>query len=266
MKIFNNENGIKKVYVQMNDIMMLNSSDVPIPASIYQKVFTNVVIVDDSNRMEFIEFTQPNEVKFFESIDWIVDYKQVRNLSEEKIKNQCQAISTEMNEIATRLNNTSVNNIEKQSLIQRHTLLDYKMKYLAEILLIKQGYKQVPFPVVPDSDGFSLVGDDNFAYEMRASLDPNKLLLFRKDGKELSDNDRIPQGFLQVGISKTLMEKSNEFFGNYEITHSLSEDKKYFVMEFKASKYENNNVQEQEKVEGKSKKRLLKKLFNNKNK
>ena len=45
MKIFNEENGIKKVYVQMNDIMMLNQLDELIPASIYEKIFTNIVIV-----------------------------------------------------------------------------------------------------------------------------------------------------------------------------------------------------------------------------
>ena len=44
MKIFNEENGIKKVYVQMNDIMMLNQLDELIPASIYEKIFTNIVI------------------------------------------------------------------------------------------------------------------------------------------------------------------------------------------------------------------------------
>ena len=52
MKIFNTENGVKKVYVQMNDIMMLNQTDMPIPTSIYEKVFTG--IVDDSNRMDFV--------------------------------------------------------------------------------------------------------------------------------------------------------------------------------------------------------------------
>ena len=31
-----------------------------------EKVFSDVVIVNDSNRMDFVEFTLPNEVKFFE--------------------------------------------------------------------------------------------------------------------------------------------------------------------------------------------------------
>ena len=80
MKIFNVENGVKKVYVQMNDIMMLTHSDISIPASIIEKVFSDVVIVNDSNRMNFVEFTQPNEVEYFDYLDWIIDYKQSRYL------------------------------------------------------------------------------------------------------------------------------------------------------------------------------------------
>ena len=75
MKIFNVENGIKKVYVQMNDIAMLIHSDLPVPASIYEKIYSGTVITDDSNRMDFVEFNQPSDIKFFESLDWIVDYK-----------------------------------------------------------------------------------------------------------------------------------------------------------------------------------------------
>lgn len=263
MKIFNTENGVKKVYVQMNDIMMLNQTDMPIPTSIYEKVFTG--IVDDSNRMDFVEFTQPIEIEFFESMDWIVDYKQIKSLSEEEIKTKGQEISTEMNEIVNRFNAMSdEERVENQSLVLRHNLLDYKMKYLAEILCVKQGYQQRPFPVVPDSDGFSFVGDDNCDYQIRASLDPNKLLLFRKDGKKLSSDERIPQGFLQTGISIAVMERSDEFFGDYEMSNSLTEDSQYLVIEFKVKSYESDL--EEDKIEEKGIKRIVKRIFNKKKK
>ena len=45
------------VYVQKNDIAYLNQTDLPIPASIFMKVFGNgIVIIDDSNRFEFEKF------------------------------------------------------------------------------------------------------------------------------------------------------------------------------------------------------------------
>lgn len=265
MKIFNVENGVKKVYVQMNDIMMLTHSDISIPASIFEKVFGDVVIVNDSNRMDFVEFTQPNEVEYFDSLDWIVDYKQIRYLSKEEIMEKRQEIANEMSEIAHRsISMPDENDKDYQSLIQRLEILEYKIKSLAEILWVKQGHKQMPFPVVPDSDGFSFVGDDNCEYEIRASLDPNKILLFRKDGKKLSNDDRIPQGLLQMGMSIAIMERNekNAFAGDYEMSNSLTEDNQYFVTEFKVKSYDNSHEEQEEVKEEKGIKRLVKRIFN----
>jgi hypothetical protein len=216
MKIFNNENGLRKVYVQMNDIMRLNQTDETIPTSIYEKFFTGIFIVDESNRMDFVEFSQPEEIEFFESMDWIVDYKQIRDLSKKGIKTE--------------------------------------------------GQSQMPFPIVPDSDGFSFVGDDNCDYEIRASLDPNKLLLFRKDGKKLSSKERIPRDFLQTGISIAAMEKSqnDNFLGDYEISNSFSDDGLYLVIDFKVKSYKSS--MEEDKSEEKGIKRLVKKIFPKKKK
>ena len=42
MKLFHTENGKETVYVQMQDLMYLHQSDMPIPASIFTKVFSLV--------------------------------------------------------------------------------------------------------------------------------------------------------------------------------------------------------------------------------
>lgn len=264
MKIFNVENGVKKVYVQMNDIMMLIHSDISIPASIFEKVVGDVVIINDSNRMDFVEFTQPKDVKYFESLDWIIDYKEMRDLTENEIREKGQEIANEMNKIANRFNSmTDKEKRNNQSLVQRHELLDFKMKSLAELLFVKQGQKQMPFPVVPDSDGFSFVGDENCEYEITASLEPNKILLFRKDGKKLSNDDRIPNGFIQMGISIALMESNdrNAMAEDYEMSNYFNDDNQYFVIEFKSRSYDNNYAKQESKKEEKGIKKLVKRLF-----
>ena len=73
MKIFHTENGKEAVYVQMQDFMELNLRDIPIPSFIYE-VFKGVIIVDDSNRFDFVRFDDDQEVKFFKGIDFIIDY------------------------------------------------------------------------------------------------------------------------------------------------------------------------------------------------
>ena len=43
------------VYVQMNDMMHLNQSDLQFPASVFMKVFgRGMVIIDNSNRFDFV--------------------------------------------------------------------------------------------------------------------------------------------------------------------------------------------------------------------
>ena len=82
MKIFNIENGERKVYIQMSDIMMLNRTGRPILDSIYEKISTGIIAADGSDRMDFVKFSQSKEIEFFESMDWIIDYKRIRDVSE----------------------------------------------------------------------------------------------------------------------------------------------------------------------------------------
>ena len=57
MKIFRKEDGIEKVYVQMNDMIYVNNLVSSIPATIFIKVFGHgITIIDDSNRFDFVSF------------------------------------------------------------------------------------------------------------------------------------------------------------------------------------------------------------------
>ena len=259
MKIFNEEDGIRKVYVQINDIMMLNYIDKPIPKSVFEQIFNAIVTIDNNNRNEFISFSAPTELEFFDSLKWLIDYKQVRYLSKEEIEKKCQETFDEIDKLANRYNASKEDN---QLLMNQKKLLNYKIMSLKNILLMNQGYKQVSFPIVPDSDGFSFIGDDKCQYAIKGSLNPNRILLFRKDGKKLSSTDKIPQEFLQMGISIVIMESNdkNIFLGDYEINNYLSEDGQYFIIEYKVKNHE-KEIKEEKGI-----KKLVRKVFNNKKK
>ena len=95
---------------------------------------------------------------------------------------------------------------------------------------------------------------------MANSLDQNKLLLFKKDGTELSPNDRIPTDFVQSGLSIATTERKkndNYFIGDYTLNNYLSKDKKYLIIEFKIQNYEKDNIKKEEK----GIKKLIKKLI-----
>lgn len=70
------------VYVQMQDMGYLNSSDVPIPASIFMKVFgKGVTIIDVHNRFDYVCFDEPHEIAYFKNLDFIIDYEEYKDLS-----------------------------------------------------------------------------------------------------------------------------------------------------------------------------------------
>lgn len=254
MKIFNTENGVQKVYVQIDDIMMLKK--------IEESTLDPISDVNNNNKMDFIEFTKPNEIKYFKSLDWIVDYKQVRQLSEEEYRIKSKELSTEIHDICNKLHDMSNNDKNNdRSLLIRYELLKHKIKAFNEIQLIKQGRLQISFPIVPDSDGFSFNSNDSCAYEIRDSLDPNKLLLFKKYGNKLSDSDRVPESFVQTGMAIAVMTRypKDTFIGSYQMTRYITEDNQYLVTEFKVESYEKDTVEQ------KGIKKLFKRIFSKKN-
>ena len=265
MKIFNEENGTKKVYVQMKDIMILTKTGIQTPTSVYEKYCDNSNLEKLNNQDEFLEFTQPEEINFFESLEWIIDYKKFRFLSDEKIKEQEKVLADEINKSYSDNRFTNPGQTNKKYLVQKTILLKYAIQSLEELLMFRKGQKQMPFPIVPDSEGFSLIGHDTYEHKIKGSLDPNKILLFRKDGKELSIHESISREFLQMGITLAIMDRNQKkiFIGNYATHNSLSSDNHYFIVEFKLTPYE--DIKEEPKEEPKEEagiKKIFKSLFN----
>ncbi len=146
MKLFHTENGKEVVYVQMQDIMHLNQSDLPIPASIYTKVFTGVTIVNDSNRFDFVRFDEEHEVKFFRDLEFVIDYDKYKDLTDEQLEEEGQKLAVKANEIAEKWNNMSEEERKQNSnLLQEHENLGYMLNFLSEIYAVKHRKRKMPF-------------------------------------------------------------------------------------------------------------------------
>ena len=268
MKIFNKEQDKEKVYVQMNDIMELTQSNIPIPASIVDKVFgREMLIVNDDNRDDFIEFDNKKEVEFFKSLDWIVDYKKYRDLSKEELEIIMEETLNQSNEIANKYNNLSFDEKEKNiGLVNKFNFLNLKLQGLKQILFIKEGKYKPPFPLVPDSDGFSL-GNDNpdSPYKIAISLDPNKYLLYRIDGVNLQKDENVPGNFIQTGLCIGLMNRKDiPTQGDCEVSYSFSSNNKYLVISTRKIKKKEEKISQKEEEKGF--KKVLNKIFNRKKK
>ena len=147
MKLFHTENGKEVVYVQMQDIMHLNQSDLPIPASIYTKVFTGVTIVNDSNRFDFVRFDEEHEVSFFRDLEFVIDYDKYKDLTDEQLEEEGRKLAVKAYGFAKKWNNMSKEERKQNSnLLQEHENLGYMLNFLSEIYAIKHRKRKMPFP------------------------------------------------------------------------------------------------------------------------
>lgn len=148
MKLFHTENGKEVVYVQMQDIMYLsNETDMPIPATIFQKVFTGVTIVTDANRFDFIRFEEEHEVKFFRDLEFIIDYEHYKGFTDKQLEDEAQKLGAKADEIAEKWNGMTQEERKKNgSLYEEHRNLGYMINFLSEIYAVKHRKRVMPFP------------------------------------------------------------------------------------------------------------------------
>lgn len=234
MKIFNKENGIEKVYVQLDDISFLLKTCSDIPNSIQKRIYSDEnTNISDSNKMDFVEFTEPEVIEFMRNQTWIVDYKQARDLSKKELKFLIKKTQLQIQAITRYLISKNGTDSLASSLVKQwnqlvHKSTSYKILYQNTI-----GNITIPIPLAPDSEGFSMTADNlETPYQIRAGLIPNTLLLFRKDGKPLSNQDQIPQNFIQSAIILNIIEQksSQNSSKEFSTSYQLSEDKRYFVI------------------------------------
>ncbi len=232
MKIFNVENNEKCVYVQLDDLARLMHNGDLIAAELITGVYSDGLTVNDSNKWDFMRFSTPHTVSFFESLDWIPDFKKISSLSESEILAYGQELLDERNKIAEEHNNPDTPDEKREELFDRYQLLEHQMNSISEILWVKRGRIKMPFPIVPDYAGFTLENKEAL-YGAKQGINPLQHLVYRKDGMPFDEkiDTNIPEGLIMGADSLCMMTNSenNEFFGNFNITRSLSEDKKYLI-------------------------------------
>lgn len=136
------------IYVQKNDMVFLNQTDLSIPVSIFMEVFgKGVTVINDSNRYEFIKFEEKEEIDFFKEMDWIIDYNLLKDLTEEEIITLGQETIYKKNEIAKKFNELSMaerkNNMH---MVEESERLDFKIYSLRDLLWFKQGHLSFDLP------------------------------------------------------------------------------------------------------------------------
>ena len=141
MKIFTKD----AVYVQKNDVAYLNTLDDPIPASVYEKIYTERFnIINNRNRYEFVKYTTDAEKDFFKKMDWMLDYDEVKDLNIEGLINLGVNLTDKLNEIGKQCNE-SQGEIQQKYIKKYHTL-QFKVYSIRDYIWYKKGKLEFNFP------------------------------------------------------------------------------------------------------------------------
>ena len=149
MKVFHNENGKDVVYVQRTDIIYLifqKNMVIPLP-NIYQKISEGINVVTDITRLEFVRFDNENEVKFFRECEFICDFNQYKDFTDEQIIAEVQRLIIKTNEIAKKWNEMTLEERSENSLLSDmyHDLGHMIIDLLSEINAAIHGEREMPF-------------------------------------------------------------------------------------------------------------------------
>lgn len=70
-----------------------------IPYSIVYKILKELMLINENNKYDLVMFEEQKEVEFFKNIEYILDCKEVKNLSYEDKENLSAKILNKANEI-----------------------------------------------------------------------------------------------------------------------------------------------------------------------
>ncbi len=228
MKVFNKENGVNKVYLQIFDINMIDyyikrNPTVRVPQEYYEQVKIGNVV----NDRKYIGFTSKPVINFIKSLSWIIDYDEVSRMSIEELivmnrelKDKCEALGIKCSRIT--------DNQKKQRLTTYKRLLEYKASSIDYAIGVKQGIYEANLPLVPRTNGFKVICGN---YVINDSLDYRRILLSRVDGNPIFSIDDIPNGFIESAVPIIVMTRKtkNEMFKYYESERYLTDDRRFLV-------------------------------------
>lgn len=155
------------VYVQKIDLVNLILYNSIVPISILYAVYgkEKSPIILDSEKYDFIAFSNQDEIECFKNANWLLDYDNIKDLTEAELCELYNNLSLEAGSLEQRLNLDDMGSTGRRNNLNIETqyqLLSYKAISLREFMLFRQGIISMNLPMginYPEgckNSGFSL--------------------------------------------------------------------------------------------------------------
>lgn len=135
------------VYVQRKDLKFLNTNIcIEMPETIICKMFEDSFKSIKSDE-DFIKFEDDFDMEFLKDIDWIINYNDVKSLTEEELIELGEKVTEQKNELSNKFYSMDINGrLKNFDIVARCDLLKYKMQSLADVIFYKRGKLDIKLP------------------------------------------------------------------------------------------------------------------------
>jgi len=141
MKLFSED----AVFVQFKDLknLYILSEFLSVPVSIIERYFKDSTIFIKEDEYKFTRFETKEEIEFFSSIKWIVDYDNYKDYSEEKLTAIALEKAYKSYELELKI---QFDPSKKSELYKKQKELEYEFLSLRDVFWVKQKQIHVKFP------------------------------------------------------------------------------------------------------------------------
>ena len=147
----------KELYVQKKDLDFLIYRMDEIPDTIIRKIFSpGQTVIDSCVKYDFVKFDDPSHIEFLNSMKWILDYDEVKDLNDEEIVELRTKYAKERDLFVKKYNFiclaektrplSSSEREEKTKFYDEFVGLSYKAQSITTFLWYKQGDTEMVFP------------------------------------------------------------------------------------------------------------------------
>lgn len=149
MKIITNN----KIYVQKKDLAHLLEivalTNIMCPNSIMNNIFNPTLIMNRDEELDFVMYEGDEIISFFKELDYIVDYNEIKDLSDIGIVNYVQTLCDSLNPMVEEYNlMLSGQNYKKREELEAFFRInDLKINDIRNYLMYKHGNLNMNIPI-----------------------------------------------------------------------------------------------------------------------
>ena len=227
MKIFNIENHVRVVYVQVKDLnFIIENKNYNIP---------DLPDLSTKGPEDFIRITGEDNVNFLSEQDYILNYKAIRDVSiktlesilDEKIKCRYEQIKS--------IKKASPSEEETQEKKFRIAAATYEIEQLKDLISAKKTDEDIKLPLAIDFDAPMITGHDFTKDSIKAgfTFDGNHLLFQKADetpfeSKEEVSNEKLADAIMILAINSKRWSQIDELIS---LDINLTANNEYLISE-----------------------------------